>query len=165
MQKEEKQTRWHTISTGKWSDYSLGDVLVEDVATIYQTDCDAIEAFESRVRYLWDQNTKYSSRSELSGDKLTKFKNSNTTAANNNTMMWAAETSNGGLITAPEWQMGLMLGADNGHIKEVKTTRSQNVASYKYMMGDGYDSNENTFSGYYFNSSDFLKNFKTLKIK
>ncbi|MBO5748858.1 MAG: hypothetical protein J6R48_07585 [Muribaculaceae bacterium] len=163
--KEEKQTRWHTISTGKWSDYSLGDVLVEDVATIYQTDCDAIGAFESRVRYLWDQNTKYSSRSELSGDKLTKFKNSNTTAANNNTMMWAAETSNGGLITAPEWQMGLMLGADNGHIKEVKTTRSQNVASYKYMMGDGYDSNENTFSGYYFKPNDFLKKFKTLTFR
>ena len=163
--KEEKQTRWHTISTGKWYSYSLGDVLVEDVATIYQTDCDAIYGFESRMRYLWDQNTKYSSRSELSGDKLTKFKNSNTTAANNNTMMWAAQTSNGGLITAPQWQMGLMLGADNGHIKEVKTTRPQNVCSYKYMMGDGYDSNENAFSGYYFKPNDFLKNFKTLTFR
>ena len=163
--KEEKQTRWHPILTGKWYSYSLGDVLVEDVATIYQTDCKAIAGFESQMRYLWDQNTKYSSRSELSGDKLTKFKNSNTTAANNNTMMWAAETSNGGLITAPQWQMGLMLGADNGHIKEVKTTRPQNVCSYKYMMGDGYDSNENAFSGYQFNSNDFLKNFKTLTFR
>ena len=163
--KEEKQTRWHTISRGKWYYYSLGDVLVEDVATIYQIDCDAIERFEGRMRYLWDQNTKYSSRPELSGDKLTKFKNSNTTAANNNTMMWAAETSNGGLITAPQWQMGLMLGADNGHIKEVKTTRPQNVCSYKYMMGDGYDSNENAFSGYYFKPNDFLKKFKTLTFR
>ncbi len=163
--KEEKQTRWHTFSRGKYYYYSLGDVLVEDVATIYRIDCNAIERFEGRMSYLWDQNTKYSSSPELSGDKLTKFKNSNTTAANNNTMMWAAQTSGGGLITAPQWQMGLMLGADNGHIKEVKNTRPQSVASYRYIMGSGTDANGTEFSGYAFYQNTFLKNFKTLTFR
>lgn len=149
-----RATSWHNIREDV---YHLGGYLAGVITSIYTNDCDAVEKFEAKLRYLWLIQTNYSHTKDLSGKNLKKFKDENTVAATYNSMTWAAETTaSKGLITAPKWQMGLMLGADNGHIKEVKDTRPKGIASYKSLMGE---------RGYSFNENLFLNNFKSMTFK
>ncbi len=155
--KEERATRWHNVPPNV---YYLGQTMTSDIQQIYDIDCDAVINFESRLHLLWSNSTKYAHTYNLSGKNLEHFKTFNTNKAKLDSYSYGiATTKQGGLITFPEWQMGLMLGADNGHIKEVKGTRAQSVASYRYLMGS-YDG-----TIYQFDKSLFLKNFKQLQFR
>lgn len=149
-----RATSWHNL---RGDVYHLGGYLAGVIKDIYMNDCEAVKKFEGQLKYLWLTQTNYSHTKDLSGKNLERFKDKNTVAATNNSMTWAAETTTSkGLITAPKWQMALMLGADNGHIKEVKDTRPTGVASYKSFMGE---------PGYSFNENSFLNNFKSMTFK
>lgn len=155
--KEERATRWHNVPPNV---YYLGQTMVSAIQQIYNIDCDAVSNFESRLRLLWGQSTKYAKTYNLSGENLEHFKDFNTTKAELDSYSYGIATTNrGGLINFPQWQMGLMLGADNGLIKEVKGTRAQSVASYRYLMGS-YDG-----TIYRFDKSQFLKSFKQLQFR
>lgn len=149
-----RATSWHNIREDV---YHLGGYLSNVIISIYINDCDAVKKLEANWRYLWLTQTNYSHTKDLSGDNLKRFKDKNTVAATNNSMTWGSETTtNKGLITAPKWQMALMLGADNGLIDEVKDTRPTGIASYKSLMGE---------PGYAFDSNLFLNNFKSITFK
>lgn len=149
-----RATSWHNIREDV---YHLGGYLSNVIKSIYINDCDAVKKFEANWRYLWLTQTNYSNTKDLSGKNLKRFKDKNTVAATNNSMTWGSETTtHKGLITAPKWQMALMLGADNGLIDEVKDTRPTSVASYKSLMGE---------PGYAFDSNLFLNNFKSMTFK
>lgn len=149
-----RATSWHNIREDV---YHLGGYLSNVIKSIYINDCDAVKKFEANWRYLWLTQTNYSHTKDLSGKNLERFKDKNTVAATNNSMTWGSETTtHKGLITAPKWQMALMLGADNGLIDEVKDTRPTSVASYKSLMGE---------PGYEFDDDLFLNNFKSITFK